>query len=147
MAGLIPSLVFTSATYNLKGEEGYFINPDTGYFQDPTHKQAFVADDILTLRSYVNHMKENIAQLEQYFEEGNISVNGVHGYIDVKTNLNNWISELDEAYKVKTGKTELVSNPPTINLFGTPFDKVLNYSKTISAKNGIISSSPRCNSF
>ena len=136
------SLVFTSATYDLKGEEGYFINPDTGYFQDPTHKQAFVADDILTLRSYVNHMKENIAQLEQYFEEGNISVNGVHGYIDVKTNLNNWISELDEAYKVKTGKTELVSNPPTISLFGTPFDKVLNYSKTIVAKNGIISSTP-----
>lgn len=136
------SLVFTSATYDLKGEEGYFINPDTGYFQDPTHKQAFVADDILTLRSYVNHMKENIEQLEQYFKEGNITVNDGEDYLNIKTNLNNWISELDEVYKAKTGKTEFVSNPPTINLFGTPFDKVLNYSKTISAKNGIISSSP-----
>ena len=136
------SLFFTSASYNLSEETESFITKiknqdnEVGIFSDPLHLQSFDPNEIFRLRSYVKYILDNISKLTEFYSSKGIIDPGHHN--SVITNLTNWKKEMDVKLKEKGVKDDRPDEIPQINKFNIPFDKVVNYSTTIVAKDGVI---------
>lgn len=136
------SLFFTSASYNLSAETESFIKKtkisdnEVGYFTDPVKLKGFDPNQLFRLRSYVKYILENISKLTDFYSKPGIIQPSHH--TNLILNLQRWKQEMDIALKNKGVKEDRQDEVPQINKFHTPFDKVVNYSTTILAKDGVI---------
>tara|TARA_X000000368_G_C23058466_1_gene725408 strand:+ start:7994 stop:11830 length:3837 start_codon:yes stop_codon:yes gene_type:complete len=135
------SLFFTSASYNLSGSTASYIKKlkvgdnEIGYFTDPVKLKGFDPNDLHRLRSYVKHIKNNVDTLTKFYSSHNVIEPSHHN--NLNKNLQSWLHDMDVALKEK-GVKERADEIPQITKFHKPFDKVINYSTTILAKDGII---------
>jgi hypothetical protein len=142
------SLIFTSAAYNLEGENKSYLKEtkdengvNIGRFIDPV-KRDIDPQSLLKVRSYVNHILKNINDFADFFSTNPESAKLISkaSYGSLVNNLESWVTEMDVYAKNKGISNKEYENDqiPQVNKFLKPYDIWGNYSTSLIAKDGLI---------
>ena len=142
------SLIFTSAAYNLEGENKSYLKEtkdengvNIGRFIDPV-KRDIDPQSLLKVRSYVNHILKNINDFADFFSTNPESAKLISkaSYGSLVNNLESWVTEMDVYAKNKGISNKEYENDqiPQVNKFLKPYDIWGNYSTSLIGKDGLI---------
>ena len=137
------SLLFTSAAYNLTGENAPYIKEvksdkgNLGVFADPLKLKKIDPQNLNKLYSYVKHIHNNLNKILNYYTQTNLV--DLSYYSNISGGLDEWIKNIELYLKDNNIPAFENDEIPQINLFKAPFNLALNFSTNFYGIDGVIS--------